>query len=122
LHSHQPRTEKGYPLLIEPNRVVVEESPVNLSMLQTLLPKLDYSAIVQAARQLATYEDANEAFTVPDLPDLLPETLDDLFLTALYKFLFDLHVIEGHLVCPDTGRKFPIKEGVPNMILHEDEL
>jgi multifunctional methyltransferase subunit TRM112 len=28
----------------------------------------------------------------------------------------------GHLVCPDTGRRFPINDGIPNMILHEDEL
>jgi multifunctional methyltransferase subunit TRM112 len=34
----------------------------------------------------------------------------------------DLHVLEGNLVCPDTGQKFPIKEGIPNMILHEDEI
>jgi multifunctional methyltransferase subunit TRM112 len=30
--------------------------------------------------------------------------------------------VEGILLCPDTGRKFPIKDGIPNMILHEDEV
>jgi uncharacterized protein YbaR (Trm112 family) len=25
-------------------------------------------------------------------------------------------------VCPDTGRRFNIKMGIPNMILHADEL
>ena len=40
----------------------------------------------------------------------------------LHRVLFDIHVLGGHLVCPDTGRRFPIHDGIPNMILHEDEL
>lgn len=28
--------------------------------------------------------------------------------------------MEGELVCPETGRKFPVRQGVPNMLLHED--
>jgi uncharacterized protein YbaR (Trm112 family) len=43
-------------------------------------------------------------------------------IESLHFILFNLHVIEGSLVCPDTGRKFPIKDGIPNMILHEDEI
>jgi hypothetical protein len=26
------------------------------------------------------------------------------------------------LVCPETGRKFPVNKGIPNMLLHEDEV
>ena len=30
--------------------------------------------------------------------------------------------MEGDLVCPQTGRKFPVKNGIPNMLLNEDEV
>jgi uncharacterized protein YbaR (Trm112 family) len=43
-------------------------------------------------------------------------------LQQLHHVLFNIHIEEGHLICPDTGRKFPIKQGIPNMILHEDEV
>ena len=35
---------------------------------------------------------------------------------------FKVEVIEGDLECPESGRKFPIQEGIPNMLLREDEL
>ena len=30
--------------------------------------------------------------------------------------------MEGDLECPETGRKFPVAEGIPNMLLREDEV
>lgn len=33
-----------------------------------------------------------------------------------------VEVIEGELECPESGRKFPITEGIPNMLLREDEV
>jgi len=29
---------------------------------------------------------------------------------------------EGHLVCPESGRKFHVSKGIPNMLLNEDEV
>lgn len=102
--------------------MLYEESPVDREMIERLLPKLDYAALKQASQQLASICEANSINLPQDLPDELPETPDDALIANLHLILFDIHVLEGHLVCPDTGRKFPIKEGIPNMILHEDEL
>jgi multifunctional methyltransferase subunit TRM112 len=33
-----------------------------------------------------------------------------------------VHVLEGDLVCPESARKFPIKNGIPNMLLNQDEI
>lgn len=30
--------------------------------------------------------------------------------------------MEGSLICPETGRKFPVSKGIPNMLLNEDEV
>ncbi len=89
-------------------------------------------------RQIAPY------CTNPSIPEL-PEELDSILLNTetknnddsnqsnnqemndttianLYRVLFDIYLVEGYLVCPDTGRKFPVKDCIPNMILHEDEI
>ena len=28
---------------------------------------------------------------------------------------------EGALICPESGRKFPVSKGIPNLLLTEDE-
>ena len=112
------RTQNGYPLKIEAAKIVIEESPVDRDLIVRLLPKLEYSILWTAARQLSAFCDE----PLPELPVELPEDLDDATISALHTIMFDVHVMEGNLVCPDTGRKFPIKDGIPNMILHEDEL
>jgi len=43
-------------------------------------------------------------------------------LKALHHVLFEIHVLEGELVCPESGRRFFVRDGIPNMLLHEDEL
>lgn len=108
-------------MIIEADAIVIEESEVDSEMLTRLLPKLDYPAVLQAVQQVAELCE-KEGFVVPELPKELPENIDSSLVSNLHKLLFDVHLIEGHLVCPDTGRKFPVKEGIPNMILHEDEI
>ena len=36
--------------------------------------------------------------------------------------LLQVEVKEGFLVCPETGRQFPITNGIPNMLLNEEEV
>eukprot|EP00541_Cyclophora_tenuis_P018341 CAMPEP_0116576088 /NCGR_PEP_ID=MMETSP0397-20121206/20319_1 /TAXON_ID=216820 /ORGANISM="Cyclophora tenuis, Strain ECT3854" /LENGTH=133 /DNA_ID=CAMNT_0004105053 /DNA_START=299 /DNA_END=700 /DNA_ORIENTATION=- len=125
LQSNVRGTDKGYPLLIEPEEVVVEESPLDKELLTNLLPKLNYNVLLAALQQLRSH-----CQDIPDLPAELPaqqinddnDNNNEPLLTNLHRVLMDIHVIQGALVCPDTGRRFPIKEGIPNMILHEDEV
>lgn len=50
-------------------------------------------------------------------PALTPDLLDDSsFLQALHRVLMDMHVVEGALICPESGRRFPITEGVPDLM------
>ncbi len=37
---------------------------------------------------------------------------DIALLKSVHHLLFEIHVIEGALVCPESGRRFPIKEGI----------
>jgi multifunctional methyltransferase subunit TRM112 len=46
---------------------------------------------------------------------------DEQFLGALFHILMNVHVVEGTLTCPVTGREFPIIDEIPNMLLEEEE-
>ena len=94
---------------------------MDAALIQKLLPKIDYNVLIQAAQQLASHCPT----TVPNLPAETPtgEALEnEETIRQLHRVLMDIHLVEGALVCPDTGRRFPVKEGIPNMVLHEDEI
>jgi multifunctional methyltransferase subunit TRM112 len=100
------RTKDGYPLIIEATTVVMEESPVDRELVTNMVNKIEYPALLQACQQLAP-----QCSSLPELPAELPDVLDDALVATLHTVLFDIHVTEGHLICPGTGRKFTIKEG-----------
>ena len=47
---------------------------------------------------------------------------DTEFLKKAHHVLLEIEVINGDLVCPESGRKFPLNDGIPNMLLNEDEV
>ena len=61
----------------------------------------------------------------PNLPEEVTESMlqsDEDFLRHFHHALLELILEEGALVCPETGRRFPVHKGVPNLLLHEDEV
>jgi multifunctional methyltransferase subunit TRM112 len=40
----------------------------------------------------------------------------------LQRLLFDIHIMEGALICPACDRSYPIRNGIPNMLLNETEV
>lgn len=130
LRSNVKGTENGYPLIIEVVTILEESSSsssssaIDKDLLLGLLPKINYPALLSAIRQVSPHchPPSLDAGLLPEeLPTNVTE-LDDATVAALNRALFDVYVVEGYLICPDTGRRFPVKDGIPNMILHEDEL
>lgn len=98
---------------------------MNKEFLLSLLPKINYNALVAAAKQISPHceEPLPELLETIDVSNVEQNrNLDDATIANLHKVLFDVYLVEGWLICPDTGRKFPVKECIPNMILHEDEI
>lgn len=120
------RTENGYPLNIEVATLKYEASPVNKDFLLKLLPKLNYPAFHLAVQQLLPHCADYSLPAIPndvDTSDIAAiDTLDNDTIAALHTWLLDVYLVEGSLICPDTARKFPVKDCIPNMILHEDEI
>jgi multifunctional methyltransferase subunit TRM112 len=106
------RTTKGYPLRIRPTEVVVEPQEADPELVRRLLPKIDIETLRSALTDLKD--------SVPDLPEL-PDNVESN-LDVLHHLLMNIHVRNGTLICPESQREFPIKDGIPNMILHEDEI
>ena len=90
---------------------VRQNSEFDADFLEHVLPSLEWETLRASALVVGV---------------TLPETLDDSlrkdvdFQKALHHVLFDVHVVEGELVCQESGQVFPILEGRPNMMLPED--
>lgn len=80
-----------------------------------MIPKLDWNVLCNAAESIGQAE---------NLPKEFVENYEDNtdFLKKVHHVLLEVDVINGELVCPETGRKFPINDGIPNMLLNEDEV
>ena len=63
-----------------------------------MLPKLEWSALVKAAKELAIYlQKLTESMAT-----------DETFLKKLHHILLEVRLIEGALVCPESDRKFSL--------------
>ncbi|XP_040575931.1 multifunctional methyltransferase subunit TRM112-like protein [Lepeophtheirus salmonis] len=105
----------GFPLSIEAKDVKVSEVEFNPDFVARIIPKLDWNEVCRAADQLGQLGDLNQ--------DLVQDyETNNEFLKKAHRLLLEIEVINGDLVCPETGRKFPITDGIPNMLLNEDEV
>mmetsp|Transcript_11584 Transcript_11584/g.11600 ORF Transcript_11584/g.11600 Transcript_11584/m.11600 type:complete len:123 (+) Transcript_11584:97-465(+) len=106
--------ENGYPLIIESALIEEVESEFNPDLVKSMLQKINWNAF-----RIATQNLGFSCFQ-EELTDEVKS--NEATLQTIHHMLFEVHVLEGFLVCPVTGRKFPIKDGIPNMLLHEDEV
>ncbi|KAJ6468434.1 Trm112p-domain-containing protein [Mycena sanguinolenta] len=105
-------TANNFPLEFKDVQVVLRESEFNPDFLRGFIPKIEWTALVGAARQLGD----------TSLPDQAPEMLDDDFLKTLHHVLLEIHVEEGIMICPNCKHNYPISNGIPNMLLAEHEI
>ncbi|KAJ0397187.1 hypothetical protein P43SY_005114 [Pythium insidiosum] len=108
--------ENGFPLRIETEAVEVVESEFNAEFVRKMLNKLDYAAFLQGAKSLGV------ADGLPEQYDAAQHSSDEALLRKVHHALLDVHVKTGKLICPESGREFPIVDGIPNMLLREDEV
>ncbi|XP_058217858.1 multifunctional methyltransferase subunit TRM112 homolog A-like [Rhododendron vialii] len=114
LSSNIKGVTNGFPLQIEAVKVVEKQVDFNPDFLKNMFSKVDWAALAAASKALG-YADLPEAAGA----DMLDS---DDFLRRFHHALLQLHLEEGALVCPETGRRFPVSKGIPNMLLHEDEV
>lgn len=113
LASNVPKISVSYPLRLEVTKFEVEQHEFVEDFILNIIPRLNYPALRSAAAVLNH-----------QLPEELPFSLaDDVeLLKQLHHVLLNIEIIEGTLICPSSGRQFPITGGIPNMLLTEEEL
>lgn len=90
-----------------------------------MLRKINYLALSSALKDLNMFETLVTAieeknFSQEEITEAFSSNED--FCQDLHRALFEFHLVNGMLVCPTTGREFVVKDGIPNMLLHEDEM
>ncbi|KAF2365855.1 hypothetical protein FHG87_003388 [Trinorchestia longiramus] len=104
----------GYPLKIQASQVRTRDVDFNPEFLQRMIPKLDWPALRFAAQCVGHGE---------DLPDDPPsDNADEDTLKRIHHVMMEVEVVDGYLECPETKRQFPISNGIPNMLLNENEV
>ncbi|XP_064650271.1 multifunctional methyltransferase subunit TRM112-like protein [Lineus longissimus] len=106
---------KGYPLKIVAKEIDVKEEEFNSEAIARLIPRIEWQALYQAADSIGHLGD------LPKEPVEHYGTCEE-FLKKAHHVLLEVDIKEGELVCPETGRKFTVRNGIPNMLLHEDEV
>ena len=105
----------GYPLKLNARDVRVSEVDFNPEFISRMIPKLDWDVLCNAADTISH---------LGELPKTLPDSFDqnESFLKKAHHVMLEVEVVNGELICPETGRKFQITDGIPNMLLNEDEV
>jgi len=99
LSSNIKGVANGFPLRIEVEKVIEKQVELNADFLRNLFPKIEWKALVDAARTMGYAELPEEADS--------PMLDSDEFLNKFHHALLELHLEEGALVCPETGRRSP---------------
>lgn len=114
LKSPVKGVQKGYPLLIEIEELEVAETEEldesKIDFIRSVLPDLDWEGVLLVSKQIEGFQGI--------LPDLFDESLlaDDNFVEAMYRLLIDINIVKGKLICPESGKIFPIENGLPCMM------
>ncbi|KAK9842482.1 hypothetical protein WJX81_002126 [Elliptochloris bilobata] len=113
LACHIKSVKNGFPFKIEAVRVEEIEADFDPDFLRHIFPRIEYHALREAAETLGA----------GGLPEQADEASleDEDFLRAFHHALLEVVLEEGALICPETGRRFPVAKGIPNLLLHEDE-
>ena len=110
----------GWPLKITAVEVRVDDATEigsdperEIAFVKGVLGMLDWNVLVQGASQLG----------LNTLPPTLTDDMaqDPEFLRALYHVLMNVHLVKGMLTCPDTGREFPVTDGIADFSMEEEE-
>lgn len=102
----------AYPLRVRADEVEHETDEFDEALTRRLVPRIDYAALLLVCA----------ACGYDSLPPQPPAELDQAFLMALHHALFNINIVRGAFICPESGREFPIEGGIPNMVLNEDEV
>ena len=108
LRNNSKDVTTGYPLNLVVHEQRVVETPFKRENTLHLLANLNWEVLLLAA----------ESCGFNNLPAELTDEIvnEEGFCEAMHRVLFDVDIVEGELICPETGKVFPIHNGIPDMM------
>lgn len=108
-------TINNYPLTIQASKVITKPNEFDEELLKHFLKKIDLNGLNSACRDINMLK--------VDLLTLTEEQKNSKeFLEYLNTILFETLIEEGSLKCKHCEREYPIKQGIADMVLMDDEL
>ncbi|CAF0852936.1 unnamed protein product [Adineta ricciae] len=94
---------KGFPLKIKNAKFETVSVDYNRDFITRILQRIEYDALRSAIKDLGLNE---------TLPESLSDSMqdDEEFLKIMHRVLLEYEIEEGELICPETGRSFPISK------------
>ncbi|KAI9104647.1 hypothetical protein DFS34DRAFT_603938 [Phlyctochytrium arcticum] len=111
-HARNCDPAKSYPLQLSDTSLEALDIEFVPEFVTRLIPKLDWPVLVKTAHSLG----------VARLPNKVPEELTEDFLKKVHKAALETRVKDGNMKCNGCGHVYPIKDGIPNMLLQDIEL
>ncbi|CAG8546686.1 955_t:CDS:10 [Diversispora eburnea] len=91
--------------------IEVQETEFNPQFLRNMIRKLEWNALLNSAKEI----------NITTLPEVLPDDLDEDFLRNLHRVLLETHIQQGKMTCPNCNHVYMVRDGIPNMLLNENE-
>ena len=107
--------DKNYPFIIIGKEVENKKCEFDIEATKKLYEKQDKTALNQFCKDLNLFK-----YDFTNITDDIKKEND--FWLYVHKILNETIVNEGFLKCPNCQREFPIKKGIVDMVLRDDEM
>ncbi|KAJ8327737.1 hypothetical protein BDV3_003515 [Batrachochytrium dendrobatidis] len=102
----------NFPLQIQDAEVETIEADFSSGFIRRLIPKIHWPAFVHTALSIG----------IDILPETLPEEPNEELLHLIHKVALETRVKQGKMVCLGCKHEYVITNGIPNMLLQENEV
>jgi multifunctional methyltransferase subunit TRM112 len=108
-------TSNNFPLKIFATGTSLLNVEYDEDLVKKMLKKLDLPALTLACKDMGVYK-----FDFETLPN--EQLYDTEVLKYIHHCIFEVAITIGKLQCPNCGKEYQITDGIPNLILNDDEI
>ena len=108
-------SKKNFPFIIIANKVENKHSKFDIELTKKLYESLDKEALNEFCKDLNMVK-----YDFTKIDDNIKK--ENEFWEYVHKVIDETLIIEGNLKCPNCQREFPIINGIPDMVLRDDEM
>ena len=109
------KEDKNYPFIIIGKEVINKESEFNIEATKNLYERQNKRALNQFCKDLNLFK-----YDFTNINEQIKKETE--FWVYVHRILNETLIKQGILKCPNCQREFPIKNGIVDMVLRDDEM